>query len=176
MGVQVPRQAPFARVTELVYVSGSNPDAYGHVSSNLTSRTTYRTGVMGARLALTQEDEDRNLGAVPNNLRNNAGRLRHQFRKLRVAERSWGSAPPPGAKNHLQCCQSGNGSAWKAGARLRGLRRFNSFTLRHICWVIPDGSGTGLENRGRQGCRGDRHLLPAPLIWSDTLTGKGPPR
>ena len=93
MGVQVPRQAPFARVTELVYVSGSNPDAYGHVSSNLTSRTTYRTGVMGARLALTQEDEDRNLGAVPNNLRNNAGRLRHQFRKLWAAEMLWGSTP-----------------------------------------------------------------------------------
>ena len=66
MGVQVPRQAPFARVTELVYVSGSNPGArLGLVSSNLTSRTKYRTGVMGAHLALTQEDEDRNLGAVP---------------------------------------------------------------------------------------------------------------
>ena len=174
MGVQVPRQAPFARVTELVYVSGSNPDAHGHVSSNLTSRTTYRTGVMGARLALTQEDEDRNLGAVPNNLRNNAGRLRHQFRKLWAAEMLWGSTPL--FRANLQCCQSGNGSAWKAGARLKDLRRFNSFTLRHICWVIPDGSGTGLENRGRQECRGDRHLLPAPSIWSDTLTGKGPPR
>ena len=68
MGVQVPRQAPFARVTELVYVSGSNPGArHGLVSSNLTSRTKYRTGVMGAHLALTQEDEDRNLGAVPYN-------------------------------------------------------------------------------------------------------------
>ena len=54
-----------ARVTELVYVSGSNPGAQGHVSSNLTTRTTYRTGVMGARSALTREDEDRNLGAVP---------------------------------------------------------------------------------------------------------------
>ena len=41
---------------------------------------------MGAHLALTQEDEDRNLGAVPLNLRNNAGRLRHQFRKLWAAE------------------------------------------------------------------------------------------
>ena len=49
-----------------VYVSGSNPGArHGLVSSNLTSRTKYRTGVMGAHLALTQEDEDRNLGAVP---------------------------------------------------------------------------------------------------------------
>ena len=66
MGVRVPRQAPLARVTELVYVSGSNPGArHGLVSSNLTSRTKYRTGVMGAHLALTQEDEDRNLGAVP---------------------------------------------------------------------------------------------------------------
>ena len=54
-----------ARVTELEDVSGSNPDAERHVSSNLTSRTTYRTGVMGAHPALTQEDEDRNLGAVP---------------------------------------------------------------------------------------------------------------
>ena len=63
--VQVPRQAPYARVTELVYVSDSNPDAERRVSSNLTSRTKYRTGVMEAHLALTQEDEDRNLGAVP---------------------------------------------------------------------------------------------------------------
>ena len=173
MGVQVPRQAPFARVTELVYVSGSNPDAERRVSSTLTSRTTYRTGVMGARLALTQEDEDRNLGAVPNNLRNNAGRLRRQFRKLWAAEMLWGSTPL--FRANLQFCQSGNGLAWKAGARLKSLRRFNSFTLRHICWVIPDGSGTGLENRGQQECRGDRHLLPAPSIWSDTLTGKGPP-
>ena len=53
-------------MTELEYVSGSNPGArHGLVSSNLTSRTKYRTGVMGAHLALTQEDEDRNLGAVP---------------------------------------------------------------------------------------------------------------
>ena len=37
----------------------------GHVSSTLTSRTKYRTGVMEAHLALTREDEDRNLGAVP---------------------------------------------------------------------------------------------------------------
>ena len=37
--VQVPRQAPYARVTELVYVSDSNPDAERRVSSNLTSRT-----------------------------------------------------------------------------------------------------------------------------------------
>ena len=65
MGVRIPQQAPFARVTELVDVSDSNPDAHGRVSSNLTSRTIYRTGVMGAHLALTQEDEDRNLGAVP---------------------------------------------------------------------------------------------------------------
>ena len=65
MRVQVPRQAPYARVTELVYVSDSNPDAEKRVSSNLTSRTRYRTGVMEAHLALTQEDEDRNLGAVP---------------------------------------------------------------------------------------------------------------
>ena len=66
MGVRVPQQAPHARVTELEYVSGSNPGArHGLVSSNLTSRTKYRTGVMGAHLALTQEDEDRNLGAVP---------------------------------------------------------------------------------------------------------------
>lgn len=56
---------PHARVTESVYVPGSNPGAAGHVSSNLTSRTTNRTGVMGARSALTREDEDRNLGAVP---------------------------------------------------------------------------------------------------------------
>ena len=55
----------YARVTELEDVSGSNPDAERHVSSTLTSRTTYRTGVMGVHLALTQEDEDRNLGAVP---------------------------------------------------------------------------------------------------------------
>ena len=48
---------------------------------------------MAARLALTQEDEDRNLGAVPNDLRNNAGRLRHQFRKLWAAEMLWGSTP-----------------------------------------------------------------------------------
>lgn len=52
-------------MTELVYVSDSNPDAERRVSSNLTSRTKYRTGVMEAHLALTQEDEDRNLGAVP---------------------------------------------------------------------------------------------------------------
>ena len=66
LGVRIPRQAPHARVTELVYVSGSNPGArHGLVSSNLTSRTKYRTGVMGAHLALTREDEDRNLGAVP---------------------------------------------------------------------------------------------------------------
>lgn len=64
MRVQAPRQAPYARVTELVYVSDSNPDAERRVSSNLTSRTKYRTGVMEAHLALTQEDEDRNLGAV----------------------------------------------------------------------------------------------------------------
>ena len=52
-------------MTELVYVPDSKPGALGHVSSNLTSRTKYRTGVMGAHLALTQEDEDRNLGTVP---------------------------------------------------------------------------------------------------------------
>ena len=143
------------------------------VSSNLTSCTIYRTGVMGAHLALTQEDEDRNLGAVPLNLRDNAGRLRHQFRKLWAAEMLWGSTPL--FRANLQCCQSGNGPAWKVEARLRNLRRFNSFTLRQICWVIPDGSGTGLENRGRQHCRGDRHLLPAPSTWSDILTGKEPP-
>ena len=52
-------------MTELVYVPDSKPGAARHVSSNLTSRTTYRTGVMEARSALTWEDEDRNLGAVP---------------------------------------------------------------------------------------------------------------
>ena len=129
MGVQVPRQAPFARVTELVYVSDSNPDAARLVSSNLTSRTIYRTGVMGAHLALTQEDEDRNLGAVPVNLRNNAGRLRHQSRKLWAAEMLWGSTPL--FRANLQCCQSGNGPAWKAAAGLKSPRRFKSFTLRH---------------------------------------------
>ena len=75
----------------------------------------------------------------------------------------------------LQSWQNGNAPAWKAEAGSRGPRRFNFFRLRHTCWVIPDGSGTGLESRGRQNCRGDRHLRPAPSIWSDTLTGKGPP-
>ena len=28
--------------------------------------------------------------------------------------------------------------------------------------MMPDGSGTGLENRGQQQCCGDRHLRPAP--------------
>ena len=85
---------------------------------------------MGAHLALTQEDEDRNLGAVPNNLRNNAGRLRHQFRKLWAAEMLWGSTPL--FRANLQCCQSGNGSAWKAVAWLKSQRRFDPFTLRHL--------------------------------------------
>lgn len=32
----------------------------------------------------------------------------------------------------MQCCQSGNGPAWKAEARLRSLRRFDPFTLRQM--------------------------------------------
>lgn len=120
---QVPRQAPYARVTELVYVSDSNPDAERRVSSNLTSRTKYRTGVMEAHLALTQEDEDRNLGAVPYGSMaklvkatdcksviarsNRAGtsicRVMSDgsgtsFESCGWHQRPWGSAPPPGAK------------------------------------------------------------------------------
>ena len=52
---------------------------------------------------------------------------------------------------------------------------FSSLILHQRCWVIPDGSGTGPENRGRRQCRGDRHLRPAPSIRSDILTGKEPP-
>lgn len=55
----------YACVVELAYTSDLRLDAERRVSSNLTSRTKYRTGVMEAHLALTQEDEDRNLGAVP---------------------------------------------------------------------------------------------------------------
>ena len=109
MRVQVPRQAPYARVTELVYVSDSNPDAERRVSSNLTSRTKYRTGVMEAHLALTQEDEDRNLGAVPYGsmaklvkatdcksvMSDGSGT---SFESCGWHQWPWGSAPPPGAK------------------------------------------------------------------------------
>lgn len=52
-------------MVELAYTSDLRSEAERRVSSNLTSRTKYRTGVMEAHLALTQEDEDRNLGAVP---------------------------------------------------------------------------------------------------------------
>ena len=78
---------------------------------------------------------------------NDTGRLRDQFRKLRVAEKPWGSSPPFGAMN-MQRCRNGNGSAWKAVAGLKSLRRFDSFTLRHICWMMSAGADTGLENRG----------------------------
>ena len=91
------------------------------VSSNLTSCTIYRTGVMGARLALTQEDEDRNLGAVPHGpiAKGLRPRIANPISPVRI-----GLGPP-------------------------------------ICRMTPDGSGTGLENRGQQ-CCGDRHLRPAP--------------
>ena len=98
-------------MTELVDVSDSNPDAHGRVSSNLTSRTKYRTGVMGAHLALTQEDEDRNLGAVP----------------------------------------------------------------KQICRMMSAGADTGPENRGQQKMLWGS-TPPSCAIWSDTLTGKEPPR
>ena len=144
-------------MTELEDVSDSNPDAHGRVSSNLTSRTIYRTGVMGAHLALTQEDEDRNLGAVPYGSiaklvkatdcksviarSNRAGTSTCRvmpdgsgtsFESCGWLQKPWGSAPPPGAKSYLQCCQSGNGSAWKAAAWLKGQRRFDPFTLRQM--------------------------------------------
>ena len=32
-----------------------------------------------------------------------------------------------------------------------------------ICWMMPTGVGTSLENCGQQKCCGDRHLLPAPI-------------
>ena len=119
MGVRVPRQAPFARVTELVYVSDSNPDAERLVSSNLTSRTTYRAGVTAARSALTRSEEVQILCSVPHgsmaklvkatdcksviarsnragtsNMQDDAGRLWHRSRKPRAAAMLWGSTPP----------------------------------------------------------------------------------
>ena len=48
---------------------------------------------MAARLTLTQEVVVQIYDPEPNNLRNNAGRLRHQFRKLWAAEMLWGSTP-----------------------------------------------------------------------------------
>ena len=156
MGVQVPRQAPFARVTELVYVSGPNPDAERRVSSTLTSRTipgwcngstigfdpvgrgsnpllgtTWFHSQVGQGCGLQIRDRPFESGwnlHKPGDVR----RLWHQFRKLWVVARPWGSAPPPGARYHLQCCQSGNGSAWKAAAWLKSQWRFVLFTLRHL--------------------------------------------
>ena len=74
---------------------------------------------MGAHSALTREDEDRNLGAVPygsiaklvkaadcksaiarsnragtSNMQDDAGRLRHRSRKPWAAAMLWGSTPP----------------------------------------------------------------------------------
>lgn len=120
--VQVPRQAPHARVTELVYVSDSNPDAERGVSSNLTSRTRYRTGVMEAHLALTQEDEDRNLGAVP---------YGSMAKLVKAAD-----------------CKSVIARSNRAGTSK--------------CWMMSDGSDTGLESRGWSYGHGGRHLHPAP--------------
>ena len=51
-GFESPRRH-HARVTEAVYVPGSNPGAARYVSSNLTARTRYRTGVTAAHLTLT---------------------------------------------------------------------------------------------------------------------------
>ena len=63
-GFESPRRH-HARVTEAVYVPGSNPGAARHVSSNLTARTRYRTGVTAAHLTLTQEVVVQIHGPVP---------------------------------------------------------------------------------------------------------------
>ena len=109
-------------MTELVYVSDSNPDAERRVSSNLTSRTKYRTGVMEAHLALTQEDEDRNLGAVP---------YGSMAKLVKAAD-----------------CKSVIARSNRAGTSK--------------CWMMSDGSDTGLESRGGSYGHGGWHLHPAP--------------
>ena len=58
-------------------------------------------------------------------------RLWHQFRKLWVASIAMGVGTSARRQREMQCCQSGNGSAWKAAAWLKGQRRFDPFTLRH---------------------------------------------
>ena len=62
LGVRVPQQAPHARVTELEYVSGSNPGArHGLVSSTLTSCTI----LQGGRAVMQQLHKLPDVGPTP---------------------------------------------------------------------------------------------------------------
>ena len=131
------------RVAELVYVSGSNPDAERHVSSILTSRTIpgWCNGstigfdpvgrgsnpLLGAMWFHSQEvkasdcksDIARSNRAGTSNMQDDAGRLRHRSRKPWAKVMLWGSTPPSCATNaFLSPLVAGSNPTERANLRL----------------------------------------------------------